>query len=127
MLTGNDLIAKAKELDGASKTELVRACGYTSTKEDGSERMNYTAFYDALLEAKGVSLKPMRGKGSRRLSYTARVQGNGNLLVGKAYTVLMDLEPGTEFEIKLGRTGIFLKPKEATVNQPAPEEALAMA
>jgi hypothetical protein len=33
----------------------------------------------------------------------ATVQGNGNLLVGKAYIAMLDLEPGGEFEIKLIR------------------------
>jgi len=40
----------------------------------------------------------------------ATVQGNGNLLVGKAYTALLGLEPGDEFEIKLGRKQIKLIP-----------------
>jgi hypothetical protein len=113
MLTGSDLLAKVKELGDASKSELVRACGYVSTKKDGSERLNFTAFYEALLEAKGLSLgsdSTGRGKGGRKLSYVATVQGNGNLLVGKAYTAMLDLEPGDEFEIKLGRKQIQLIP-----------------
>ena len=44
------------------------------------------------------------------MSYTAKVQGNGNLLVGKAYTVMLELEPGAEFEIKLGKKAIRLIP-----------------
>jgi len=32
------------------------------------------------------------GKGGRSLSYTAKIQFNGNLLVGKAYTALLDLK-----------------------------------
>ena len=36
--------------------------------------------------------------------------GNGNLLVGKAYTAMLDLKPGDEFEIKLGRKQIRLIP-----------------
>ena len=50
------------------------------------------------------------GKGGRKLSYTAKVQGNGNLLVGKAYTAKLDLEPGDEFEIKLGKKQVRLIP-----------------
>ena len=50
------------------------------------------------------------GKGGRSLSYVATVQGNGNLLVGKAYTAMLDLQPGDEFEIKLGRKQIKLIP-----------------
>ena len=115
MLTGSDLLAKVKELGDVSKSELVRECGYVSTKKDGSERLNFTAFYEALLGAKGVSLGTDgggkgRGKGGRSLSYIATVQGNGNLLVGKAYTAMLDLKPGDEFEIKLGRKQIKLIP-----------------
>jgi AbrB-like transcriptional regulator len=115
MLTGSELLAKVKEIGESSKGDLVRGCGYLSTKKDGSERLNFTAFYEALLEAKGVSLgegggKSTTGKGGRKLSYVATVQGNGNLLVGKAYTALLDLKPGDEFEIKLGRKQIRLVP-----------------
>jgi hypothetical protein len=114
MLTGSELLAKVKEMGDASKSDLVRACGYLSTKKDGSERLNFTAFYEALLEAKGVSLgeggAKGRGKGGRKLSYTTKVQFNGNLLVGKAYTAILGLEPGDEFEIKLGRKQIKLIP-----------------
>jgi hypothetical protein len=116
MLTGSDLLAKVKELGDASKSELVRASGYVSTKKDGSERLNFTAFYEALLEAKGLSLgsdSTGRGKGGRKLSYVTTVQGNGNLLVGKAYTAMLDLQPGDEFEIKLGRKQIKLVPAGA--------------
>jgi len=116
-LTGSELINKLKELSEGSKSDLVRAAGYVSTKKDGSERLNFTAFYEALLDAKGVSLGDGsgkgRGKGGRSLSYVATVQGNGNLLVGKAYTALLGLEPGDEFEIKLGRKQIKLIPSGA--------------
>ena len=112
MLTGSDLLTKVKDLGDVSKSDLVRACGYVSTKKDGGERLNFTAFYEALLEAKGVSLGITGvagiGKGGRKLSYVATVQGNGNLLIGKAYTALLDLKPGDEFEIKLGRKQIRL-------------------
>ena len=116
MLTGSDLLAKVKELDDVSKSDLVRACGYVSTKKNGGERLNFTAFYEALLEAKGVNLGDSGvagiGKGGRKLSYIATVQGNGNLLIGKAYTALLDLKGGDEFEIKLGRKQIRLLPTE---------------
>ena len=117
MLTGSDLLAKVKELGDASKSDLVRSCGYVSKKKDGSERLNFTAFYEALLSAKGVSLAEGgggKGKGGRKLSYVATVQGNGNLLVGKAYTAMLDLKPGDEFEIKLGRKQIKLIPAGST-------------
>ncbi len=114
MLTGSDLLAKVKELGDVSKSDLVRACGYVSNKKDGAERLNFTAFYESLLEAKGVNLGATGvagiGKGGRKLSYIATVQGNGNLLIGKAYTALLDLNPGDDFTIKLGRKQIRLVP-----------------
>ena len=111
MLTGSDLLNKVKDLGDVSKSDLVRVCGYVSHKKDGGEHLNFTAFYEALLDAKGVSLGTGGvGKGGRKLSYVATVQGNGNLLIGKAYTALLDLTPGDEFEIKLGRKQIRLTP-----------------
>jgi hypothetical protein len=112
MLTGSERLAMVNELGEASKSEIVRACGYVSTKIDGGDRLNFTAFYGARLEAKGVELGafPKTGRGGRKLSYVATVQGNGNLLLGKANTVMLDLEPGDEFEIKLGRKPIRLVP-----------------
>ncbi len=71
-LTGLDLLNKVKELGDASKSDLVRSCGYLSTKKDGTERLNFTAFYEALLEAKGVNLGEFpggKGKAGRKLSY----------------------------------------------------------
>ncbi|MEB3243330.1 MAG: AbrB family transcriptional regulator [Cyanobacteriota bacterium] len=112
-LEGLDLLAKVKELGDAPKSELVRSCGYFSTKKDGTERLNFTAFYEALLNAKGVSLGEHtgeKGKAGRKLTFVATVQSNGNLLIGKAYTALLDLKPGDEFEIKLGRKQIRLLP-----------------
>ena len=112
MLTGTDLLTKVKELGDVSKTELATQCGYVSKKKDGSDRVNFTAFYEALLGAKGVELggNASVGVGGRKLSYIAKVQGNGNLLVGKAYTAMLGLEPGAEFEIKLGKKAIRLIP-----------------
>ncbi|MFM7548123.1 MAG: AbrB-like transcriptional regulator, partial [Cyanobacteriota bacterium] len=43
-------------------------------------------------------------------SYATRVQFNGNLMVGKAYTAQLGLQPGDVFEIKLGRKQIKLIP-----------------
>ncbi|MFM7170670.1 MAG: AbrB family transcriptional regulator [Cyanobium sp.] len=116
-LTGFDLLSKVKELGDAPKSELVRSCGYLSTKKDGTERLNFTAFYEALLEAKGVNFGDSpggKGKPGRKLTYLATVQGNGNLLIGKAYTGMLDLKPGDEFEIKLGRKQIRLVPAGST-------------
>jgi hypothetical protein len=121
MLTGSDLLAKVKELGDASKSELVRQYGYVSSKKDGSERLNFTAFYEALLEAKGMNLGDGgkgRSKPGRDLTYMAKVHFNGNLMIGKAYTDQLGLEPGAQFEIKLGRRQITLAP----IGGPAEDE-----
>jgi hypothetical protein len=112
-LAGPELLAKVKELGDVSKSDLVRAAGYVSTKKDGTERLNFTAFYEAILEAKGVGFggdSSGHGKPGRKLSFTTKVQFNGNLMVGKAYTAMLGLEPGDEFEIKLGRKQVRLVP-----------------
>ena len=113
MLVGSELLTKVKDLGDVSKSDVVRACGYVSAKQDGGERLNFTAFYEALLDAKGINLgggTARVGKGGRKLSYVAKVQGNGNLLIGKAYTAMLNLEPGDEFEIKLVKKAIRLVP-----------------
>ena len=115
MLTGSELIAKTKELKDVTETEKVRACGYVTTSKNGKERCNFNAYYKAIAMAQGYkssgdSDKNTIGKGGRKLSYIATVQGNGNLLIGKAYTAILDLKAGDEFEIKLGRKQIKLLP-----------------
>ena len=115
MLTGSELIAKTKELKGVSEGEKVLACGYFSTSKNGKQRLNFNAYYKAIAVAQGYRSSSNNetsgiGKGGRKLSYIATVQGNGNLLIGKAYTALLDLKAGDEFEIKLGRKQIRLLP-----------------
>ncbi len=44
MLTGSDLLSKVKELGDVSKSDLVRACGYVSTKKNGGERLNFLVY-----------------------------------------------------------------------------------
>lgn len=102
MLKGAELLAKVKELDGASKSELVRECGYL---DDG--KLCYTAFYEALLEAKGFELKPNTKRG-RSLAYKAKVQFNGKLQIGEGYLDQLGAQPGDQFDIKVGRKQIVL-------------------
>ena len=56
MPTGPDLLAKVKERGDVSKTEMATACGHVSKNKDGSDRVNFTAFYEALLNAKAIDL-----------------------------------------------------------------------
>ena len=110
-LVGSELLNKIRELGDTGKSDLVRACGYISVEKSGVERLNFTAFYEALLEAKGVSMGASN-PGDRKLSYIATVQSNGDLIVETDYTSMLGLEPGDKFEIKLGRKQIRLIPTE---------------
>lgn len=49
LLTGSNLLARGKAMGDASKSDLVRACGYVSTKKDGNQRLNFTSFDEVLL------------------------------------------------------------------------------
>jgi len=107
MLTGTELLAKVKELGDYNKSDLVRSCGYVATNKDGTERLSFTQFYEALLEAKGLSLVHTK-KAGRKLSYKTKVQFNGKLQVGESYIREMGFKPGDQFEIKLTRNSLTL-------------------
>lgn len=102
MLTGVELLAKVKELGDCNKSDLVRACGYVK-----GDKLCFTQFYEALLEAKGVKLAATK-KAGRKLSYKTKVQFNGNLMVGSAYLSEMGFKPGDGFEIKVNRNSVTL-------------------
>ncbi len=111
-LTGEALLQKVKELGNRSKEEKARDCGYSTVTKGGVERVNMMKFYNALIDADGLELDgkgSSNGRGGRSASYRISVQSNGNLLIGAAYTKQMDLRPGDEFEISLGRKHIRLK------------------
>ena len=52
MLSGNQLLNTVKSLPEADIKDLVRSCGYISTRKDGTQKLNFTDFYVALLTAK---------------------------------------------------------------------------
>ena len=116
MLEGKDLLNKARSLSNRPEDQIARACGYVGP----SGRVLKKSFYRALVAAKGYSL-PSSGGGSgagmskgRQAEFRTRVHGNGNLLIGQAYTRRMGLEPGQEFRIEIHKeTGaIWLLPLE---------------
>uniref|UniRef100_A0A832H156 AbrB family transcriptional regulator n=1 Tax=Oscillatoriales cyanobacterium SpSt-402 TaxID=2282168 RepID=A0A832H156_9CYAN len=111
-LTGEALLKKVKELESLSKEEKAKECGYYTMTKNGVERVNMMKFLNALIDAEGIELDGKaspNGRGGRSASYRISVQSNGNLLIGAAYTKQMDLKPGDEFEISLGRKHIHLK------------------
>jgi len=52
MLTGNTLIKAIQDNSNLSKSDLLRVTGYTSVRKDGSIKLNFTAFYQALINIK---------------------------------------------------------------------------
>ncbi|OLP18535.1 AbrB family transcriptional regulator [Leptolyngbya sp. 'hensonii'] len=111
-LTGEELLNKVKELENLSEEEKAKACGYYTVTKSGVERVNMMKFLKALLDADGLELDGKQngnGRGGRSASYRISVQSNGNLLIGSAYTKQMNLIPGDEFEISLGRKHIHLR------------------
>ncbi len=109
-LTGKALLQKVKSLGNLPRREAARLCGYSTVTKDNQTRANMTEFYDALLAAKGIALEPGRSKDGRgrEASYRACVHKNGSLVIGANYTEEMGLEPGDQFEIRLGSKHIHL-------------------
>jgi hypothetical protein len=120
-LEGKALLDKARSLSNRPEDQIARACGYVGP----SGRVLKKSFYRALVAAKGYQV-PSSTVGSnlargRQAEFRTRVHGNGNLLIGQAYTRRMGLEPGQEFRIELHReTGsIWLLPLEEKGERPA--------
>jgi AbrB-like transcriptional regulator len=128
--TSEVLLKKVEELKGTPKKEMARALGFVSKTKTGQERVKLASFMNALLEAKGVGFggsSERDGRGGHSASYRIQVQQNGNLLVGAAYTREMGLEPGTEFEIHLGRKHIKLVQVSNRENQSSDHDAAMQA
>ncbi|KST66757.1 MULTISPECIES: AbrB family transcriptional regulator [Mastigocoleus] len=111
-LVGEELLKKVKELENLSKEEKAKECGYYTVTKNGIERVNMMKFLNALIDAEGIQLDTSagaNGRGGRSASYRISVQSNGNLLIGSAYTKQMNLKPGDEFIITLGKKHIRLR------------------
>ncbi|AFZ00001.1 AbrB family transcriptional regulator [Calothrix sp. PCC 6303] len=115
-LLGEDLLKKVKELENLSKEDKAKKCGYYTVTKNGIERVNMMKFLNALIDAEGIQLDTSsgaNGRGGRSASYRISVQSNGNLLIGSAYTKQMNLKPGDEFVITLGKKHIRLRQLES--------------
>tara|TARA_Y100000589_G_scaffold324365_1_gene360436 strand:+ start:1111 stop:1467 length:357 start_codon:yes stop_codon:yes gene_type:complete len=103
MLVGKELLEKSKLLSNKSEEEIARGCGYIGP----SGRVLRKSFYRAYIEAKyGKKLKKNtygrlgnRSSRGRQAEFKTKVHGNGNLLIGHAYTKKLGLIPGQEFKI----------------------------
>ena len=111
-LLGDELLKKVKELESESKEDKAKKCGYYTITKNGIERVNMMKFLNALIDAEGIQLDSTpsaNGRGGRSASYRISVQSNNNLLIGSAYTKQMNLKPGDEFLITLGKKHIRLR------------------
>jgi len=102
MLVGKELLNKAKSLSNRPEDEIAKGCGYVGP----SGRVLRKSFYRALVEAKVYKLRSNgpgragnRSSRGRQAEFRTKVHGNGNLLIGHAYTKKLGLEPGQEFRI----------------------------
>ena len=128
MLTGQELLNRARSLSNRSEDEIARGCGYVGP----SGRVLRKGFYKALVEAKGYKIPSSTGGSGgsrgRQAEYKTRVHGNGNLLIGHAYTRRLGLEPGQEFKIELHRDSgsIWLLPIESDlISEVTADQAIA--
>ena len=112
-LTGDALLAAYKANKNASAHDLCKLTGYYSINKHGKEVCNIAGMQKAMLVALDVNIgkggTSQKGRGGRKLSYTARVQGNKNLLVGSSYTAKLDLKPGDEFEIRISKSSGIIR------------------
>ena len=126
-LVGEELLHKVKELETFSKEDKAKMCGYYTVNKNGLERINMMQFLNALIDADGIDLdghSEGNGGSGRSASYRLKVHSNGQLMIGAAYTKQIELQPGDEFELSLGRKHIRLKQVEAP-EEDATETALA--
>jgi len=118
-LTGKTLLQKVKELSHLPRRETAKRCGYYTITRSSQVRVNLTDFYDAVLAARGIPLSPEGAKDGRgrEPTYRVSVHKNGQIVIGSAYTQTMGLNPGDEFEIKLGYKHIHLIQLDADKKQ----------
>jgi hypothetical protein len=127
-LTGTALLTKIQELGDAPRDEVAIACGYVNDK---TGKPAFTAFYEAMLQAKGVALAPpstarkaSRGKAP---SWEATVAKNGTVPVGGAYTSLLGLTAGHKVRIAHEGNRLILEAIAAPAAPVSPVEVPAAA
>lgn len=128
MLTGTALLTKIQELGDAPRDQVAITCGYVNAK---TGKPAYTAFYEALMTAKGVALAPpstarkaSRGKAP---SFKATVAKNGTVPIGGAYTSLIGAKPGDTIAIAHEGNRLTLEAIAPSEAASSPVEAPAVA
>lgn len=89
MLTGSELLAKVRELGQAPRDQIAIACGYVSK----AGKPAFTAFFEALNAAHGLTLPPVAAKPKRGkpLSWNVAVSKTGVIPVSAGYSALLGL------------------------------------
>lgn len=119
MLKGAELLAKVQSLGNAPRDEVCQACGYINK----AGKPAYTAFYEALMDAKGVSLAPPTSKAKPKkgkpLSWNVAVSKTGIIPVSAGYAALLGLQPGDRVGIEHDVDALVLTKIAADVESPA--------
>jgi hypothetical protein len=68
-LQGHSLLAKVKLLGDASTQEKVKACGYYFQRDDGTERLCFFDFYQAVLLAESACFPETDAEASETTQY----------------------------------------------------------
>ena len=121
-LTGSELLAHyaAGVKSGMKKSELATSAGYVKTKPDGTTSIQYTAFSDALLAAKGLAIgKGDASKRGRELSYETAVLGKGHAVIGQGYLSQVGAEPGGRLSIKVEGSLVILEAVDSGTTEAA--------
>jgi AbrB-like transcriptional regulator len=117
-LQGEALLERVRELEDLSKEEKALECGYYRLNNNGSKRVSLVRFMNALVDAEGIDLDghcpDEFTRRERTASFRIRVQTNGILSISSVYTKKLNLNPGDEFELELGRNHIKLIQVETT-------------
>jgi hypothetical protein len=96
-ISGRDLLTLVKENPDAGHQELAAMAGYIRINRKGEEVISVDAFKDALLDAKGISIKPeVRG---RAAANETTVHAGGGILIGCIYAKLANVGPGDVYSI----------------------------
>lgn len=111
-LTGSALLAhyEAAQKGGVKKGDAARTAGYVKELPDGKVRVLFSAFQEALLQAKGVCISKARsGKRGRELSYETAVLGPGHAVIGQGYLAQIGAEPQSRLSIRVKGKELILK------------------
>lgn len=112
MLTGQELLDYVLEHEELNQNQLAEGAGYTRTTKSDKKQVLVSKFQQALLKAKGLTVRVGRSPG-KTAQFTTTVHKSGVILVGRVYSEKFGLVPGNELEIVLEDDCIRLMPKAA--------------